>query len=114
MRQEFKDGWLNALRSGVYAQAQGYLYLADTGGYCCLGVLCRTMGATWGHTNDTMYGAPKLDDMILSKGGAERLSPAVLDIVGITVQQEQKLIDMNDQATPHSFFEIADYIEKHL
>lgn len=39
MKQEVKDEWLAALRSGEYAQANGRLHVDD--GYCCLGVLCE-------------------------------------------------------------------------
>lgn len=39
MRQDIKEQWVNALRSGVFRQ--GRRYLAKDGGYCCLGVLCE-------------------------------------------------------------------------
>jgi len=32
--------WVEALRTGGYAQAQGYLLDSNTAGYCCLGVAC--------------------------------------------------------------------------
>ncbi len=38
MRQEVKEKWLAALRSGNYTQAQGRLRVGDS--FCCLGVLC--------------------------------------------------------------------------
>lgn len=38
MNPEIKSQWVEALRSGEYAQAQTRLVTSD--GYCCLGVLC--------------------------------------------------------------------------
>src|SRR5690349_4293104 len=40
MNPEVKQEWLNALRSGEYTQTTGRLHDSQTGGYCCLGVLC--------------------------------------------------------------------------
>lgn len=37
-----RDEWLEALRSGRYAQ--GRLSLCESDKYCCLGVLCRLQG----------------------------------------------------------------------
>jgi len=39
MKQEIKQRWIDALRSGEYPQTMGKL--RDEGGYCCLGVLCE-------------------------------------------------------------------------
>lgn len=39
MDPDVKRRWLEALRSGRYEQANGYLSI--NGGYCCLGVLCE-------------------------------------------------------------------------
>lgn len=38
MNTQIKEKWVNALRSGEYAQTDGNL--RTTVGYCCLGVLC--------------------------------------------------------------------------
>lgn len=40
MNQAIKERWLKALRSGEYEQAEGKLEDSQTGGFCCLGVLC--------------------------------------------------------------------------
>lgn len=39
MKSEIKELWVNALRSGDYPQASGWLRTDE--GYCCLGVLCE-------------------------------------------------------------------------
>ena len=38
MKKEYKDRWVEALRSGKYKQAKGTLRNKE--GFCCLGVLC--------------------------------------------------------------------------
>lgn len=43
MKTEYKNLWVDALRSGEYAQAQRRLTLVDENGnksHCCLGLLC--------------------------------------------------------------------------
>ena len=44
MKQEVKDEWVTALRSGDYKQGEGMLRQVlddNTEAYCCLGVLCE-------------------------------------------------------------------------
>jgi hypothetical protein len=38
MNKEVKQKWIEALRSGMYKQGEGYLRQGDK--FCCLGVLC--------------------------------------------------------------------------
>lgn len=40
MRQDIKNRWVNALRSGKFKQGRKHLADVDSGTYCCLGVLC--------------------------------------------------------------------------
>lgn len=42
MKEEFKQPWIDALRSGKYAQVKGALKTDQ--GYCCLGVLQEING----------------------------------------------------------------------
>lgn len=46
MNKNIAKKWVEALRSGKYAQAKGRLKLKDEKGtsYCCLGVLCEISG----------------------------------------------------------------------
>ncbi len=39
MKEDIKDRWVGALRSGEYKQGKGRLKTSD-GNFCCLGVLC--------------------------------------------------------------------------
>lgn len=42
MKKEFRDQWMDALRSGQYQKARGAMY--KDGAVCALGVLCETLG----------------------------------------------------------------------
>lgn len=41
-----KRKWLKALRSGKFKQGRHTLFDPDTGGHCCLGVLCSIEGVS--------------------------------------------------------------------
>ncbi len=45
MREDIKELWVAALRSGKYVQGQGQLATKDNGTvkFCCLGVLCQVL-----------------------------------------------------------------------
>lgn len=111
MDQELKTKWVEALRSGKYKQATKVLRDSQSGGFCCLGVLLDISDTgKWAHdhfvTDDgcyTLYGE------LESYGRC----------FGLLTSQEATLINMNDGSEskgvrPHSFAEIADYIEKNL
>jgi hypothetical protein len=121
MDAQLKAKWIEALRSGEYRQAQGSLHDQDNGGYCCLGVLCKVMGAEFGSVGDDADQSydyvPHIGRRVLSAGEDEELGADVLGEIGIPDQKP--LIQMNDGNTDlgiaqHSFSEIADYIEKNL
>jgi hypothetical protein len=40
MKEQIKQRWVEALRSGKYEQDRGVLRSTQTDGFCCLGVLC--------------------------------------------------------------------------
>lgn len=118
MDPEIKAKWLSDLRSGAYAQARERLRDADT--YCCLGVLCRTVGAEFTrasiddppYVSGTFDNVPVLDGDILSEKDDQELNTSFLRRVGLTDKDQKELIIMNDGG--NSFGEIADYIEEHL
>lgn len=41
-KEEFRQRWVDALRSGEYTQCTDYL--VDDGNYCCIGVACDLLG----------------------------------------------------------------------
>jgi hypothetical protein len=125
MDTELKAKWINALRSGEYTQAEGMLHDSENGGYCCLGVLCKVMGAEFGEaieaSDDDEYGpstydyVPHIGNKVL--GCDEELKDIICKDLGIPDQSQ--LIMRNDGneglgVRKHSFSEIADYIEKNL
>jgi hypothetical protein len=116
MDPDIKAKWLEALRSGKYQQAREKLY--DRGSYCCLGVLCRAIGAEFQEFNepddDRYYdNAPVLDGINLADSDAQELSRSFLRRVGLSEEVQGRLIIMNDdQQAP--FLTIAEYIEKSL
>ncbi len=126
MDAKLKTDWVKALRSGEYRQGQSNLHDPATDSYCCLGVLCRVVGAEFGEATEgdfitTHDHVPVLNDRIISNGDAEELSEAFCKEVGISDQGG--LIVLNDgigmpgtekYKPSHSFAQIADYIEQNL
>lgn len=105
MDADLRREWLAALRSGKYRQGEGSLRVCSNSrpSYCCLGVLCRTMGARW------IDGFPKINKIVLEHEEDSYLSAAALKITGLDRATQETLATMNDSGTP--FKEIADYIE---
>jgi len=128
MDAQLKAKWVEALRSGDYGQASGQLHDAQNGGFCCLGVLCKVMGAEFGPVVEDREEegvtsheyVPHIRGRVL--GVDEELKASTCRELGIPNQFE--LIKMNDgfgedpeglgYVRQHSFSEIADYIEKNL
>ena len=131
MIPELKQKWIEALRSGKYAQSQ--LALKNADGYCCLGVLCDIAGVgTWEEPDfrltltseeqerereaqefcgyDSEPGEALPTTVLMEDG---ELSEYLLRRWGITDRQQRDLIDMNDNQKA-SFGAIADYIEANL
>jgi hypothetical protein len=109
MDEQLKAKWVEALRSGKYRQADGRLRVKESSksySYCCLGVLCRTMGAKW-QDGYPMIGKTRYEDE-----DEYLLSTAALEITGLTYAKQGELAAMNDEGTP--FRDIADYIETNL
>ncbi len=128
MDSNLKTKWIEALRSGEYSQATEKLHDENNGGYCCLGVLCKVMGAEFGPgaTEYDDHGqmvfqefdhVPVLNGRVLSSGDDEELKKSLC--VSIGIPDQSRLVQMNDGNTEHgikqhSFAEIADYIEENL
>jgi hypothetical protein len=100
MNPEIKAKWVEALRSGEYRQARRRLRLDDSAGpsYCCLGVLCELAGVAY------IPAFSYLPDPVAESAGVIR---------GV----QMTLADLNDGSPidrPHTFAQIADYIEANL
>lgn len=105
MKQEVKDRWTTALRSGQYEQGQGQL--KKDGKFCCLGVLCDVVGFD--------LDQPRPD---VTSGFARRLwgsasglgitPPVLSDLLPFNLRNQ--LANLNDAG--RTFPEIADRIEQ--
>ena len=110
MKQEIKDLWVKALRSGEYVQGRQRLRnLKDE--CCCLGVLCdlyllETGKNSWEREGDNSWGFGAAKHVAYTPGG-------VLGWAGLSPQAEDDLVTLND-SKKQSFEQIAYYIEKHL
>lgn len=123
MKKELAEAWVKDLRTTTAPQAQGKLF--DGAGYCCLGRLCKVMGAEFEKTvlteadfvddagevyypvrNERKFASSKyVPSLLVLEAGMKSASGAVYGGFG------QNLSVMNDIGK--SFSEIADVIEKH-
>lgn len=105
--KEARARWTQALRSGAYPQDRDRLRTFK--GFCCLGVLCDLVaeekGWEWSHGPT---GVPFLLDA--KRSFHLNPPPELMDSMGITVPERNKLADMNDSEMLN-FDEIADYID---
>ena len=104
MTPELKSKWVEALRSGRYAQGKLRMRTRSVPGvrdtYCCLGVLCDVAGKKWD------WGGYKYE----CEGTNSSLTGAMQYDLGIGEQEQDLLINLND-AWSATFDDIADYIE---
>lgn len=110
MTPELKAKWVEALRSGKYAQGKRALRTGrdkpENDLFCCLGVLCDLI-------------APELWDRSCGRhNGYESLpSPRVMRLAELSEKLVRDAADLND-GTPtvpsRTFPEIADWIETHV
>jgi hypothetical protein len=100
MKKELKDKWVAALRSGEYEQTRNGLLkeILPNGkiAYCCLGVLAKINNVL-----DGPYGLEVYDAN--NEYG-----------YGIPVEELWSRNDGKGFNLPHSFCEIADYIEENV
>lgn len=123
MDAELKNKWLDALRSGRYAQGQGKLRAADK--FCCLGVLCDLLHPTEWEPVDSDYSSDK-DAQRITSGSSDgtELSPEELREAGIDDFVQATLVALNDgdkdlqadgwRIRPHTFAEIALFIDRNI
>lgn len=106
MNKEVKTKWIEALRSGNYQQAKGYLRCGDK--FCCLGVLsdihAKEFELKW--EGDTYGGEKKVLPTIVFKWAE------VKDPNPEIPSERAGLGGLNDGG--RTFAEIADMIEKEL
>ena len=105
MTPEMKQQWVEALRSGRYAQAKKNLRIRTSEGdsYCCLGVLCEVVAP-----NDW-----RADDSHDISFGGDKTINYVVHEVGLDSRHLDVLVHMND-IEGKTLAEIADYIEREI
>jgi hypothetical protein len=129
MDKELKQEWIKRLESGVYEQAQETLRAYDldeegneTGvaSYCCLGVLCDVLkDQGLGDWDRSRFGIDpgvfRVEDEDLSYDYVldGELNYSVRNYIGMSAEQEQTLITMNDTESL-GFDEIAEFIRTEL
>lgn len=103
MTPEFKAKWIADLRK--YPKTRSYL--KNSTGYCCLGVACLTLGAKF---EERSMKRPILNGINLADG--EALTPCTLDQIGLTMSNQNTLIDLNDRSD--TFDPVIEWIEENL
>jgi hypothetical protein len=104
MNKEYKQKWIDALRSGKYKQGKGCLRSGDN--YCCLGVLCDIVDPKY-FTHGTNGYRSYLPLHIQDRVGIEDPDGRLHHSIG----QFNTLIGLNDSAE-YTFEQIADIIEE--
>lgn len=114
LNPEFKEKWIEALKSGKYKQGKGKLR-SNKEYYCCLGVACKIEGIP-----DVFLDTNVSNDYI-STLPSEIITINLKPLnEGYTYSETVKtLVDMNDGndesgISRKSFNEIADWIEENL
>ena len=107
MNQQIKQQWVEALRSGTYAQAQYGLRFPE--GYCVGGVLCDlhsiATATPWEERPRDLHPYRYQDHRTTTP-------PAVLTWAGLSRDQENVLAVSNDKGL--SFETLADWIDANL
>jgi hypothetical protein len=108
MKQNIKEQWVKALRSGKYSQGRIYLR-SSSNQYCCLGVLCdlyqqaHPEKSHWIIDRSTCYAfryqqeGDVWADAYLWNQRSTSLDSNLQDWAGLTREQHGQLITMNDR-----------------
>lgn len=118
MPLKLKQGWVAALRSGEYKQAQGRLMIYDAEGvcsYCCLGLMQKIAD---GKVETVHIGGEEVPGALPSyqwwKAHGVQGATEKLGYYGSTCDlTTSHLISMND-TLGKTFEEIADYVDKEV
>jgi hypothetical protein len=114
MDAQKKAKWVEALRSGKYNQGMGRLRSGDR--YCCMGVLCDVViDGKWDpfKSRDILGGQRYQYCTHTGDSFGSSLNNAALDEVGLSGEEENTLINMND-IQRCDFERIAAHIEENL
>lgn len=107
MEAELKKKWIDALNN--YSQCIGQLRDCDNN-YCCLGVLCDI--SNYGEWEDKGNGDYRYRESQYGNCNDERLPLGMVDSIGLDLDDEEVLINMNDSGC--SFKEIGEWIDENV
>jgi len=111
LNKKFKKKWVDALRSGKYAQTDAYLYNRHVDGYCCLGVACKVMGIDVKELSNQSY--PDDDALVKMGFDPDKHIERSADACAQNNHIVNKLASFNDE-DGWSFNKIAAYIDRYL
>lgn len=129
MDQDIKKRWVDALRSGDYSQTKNLL--ADSDGYCCLGVLCeiavqdgvvyRSDGTYFSTEDSHDYSSEELPRAVQEWAGLDRMKfpeNPLTDVKHIhphrpSDRETAHFSELNDDMG-YDFAKIADVIDRAL
>lgn len=109
MNTEIRDKWAGALESDLFNQGRFALHNTEDDSYCCMGVLARVLELPESFDADTQRGYFMMED------GVEKeysLTPAQLQAVGLTYDDQDMLVTFNDREG-WNFPQIAKFIREH-
>jgi len=113
MKQEYKEKWLAALKSGDYCYTSSVLY--QDGCFCALGVLCEVVEPNLARkATAALEGVSETLMEKLFKGGGGLMPSKVYDITGITATDENDVFRLNDLGEKPNYDEVIVLIERHL
>lgn len=107
MKAAVKKRWCRELRDPERKQVTGAL--CKSTGMCCLGVLLDTEIDGWWQ----LQFKSGTEDVFSFEDEVSEIPPSLLSQVGLTEDQQETLIDLND-IQRRSFGGIADWIEANL
>lgn len=119
MEEGLRTEWLKALRSGDYKQCRGSLrsttFESAETSYCCLGVLAKIAGLKFAEGDSNLLEG----DSYPSDSYRHKISPLLGDkdtceYYALTARNDGSKDRNGVIHTPHSFKEIADWIEANI
>ena len=113
MTPEFKAKWLEALRSGRYAQGRCYLR-TGANEFCCMGVALDLIDSTqWRDPYKSQWGDMVIDWKDLRAGDT---TEALADAIGLLYSDVKHLAIVNDREgqCAKDFLQIAEWIEENV
>lgn len=108
MKPAIKERWIAALESGEYPQAKTQLKSEE--GFCCLGVLVKACEAEIKEKHTIL----ETEELLMINDDLDILPASVLELLGLTPDQADKLMNINDANETVDFTKQVEYIRENL